>query len=345
MGQTLAGPVTVERVDELQQASGDIRLKKILVDLITDIKSGKISVPELEAVLIHNNLANINGGGNYHLSEEQFILINNNGGKRFGQQNFSSASTIQLDASNQSFKLLDGTTPIELLEIEGTGDVDFKAGELFCIIIPDGATIVHKAARTQTAVPFNLILQQDFTNNSGRDVALVFEAHSGQGGFIFEFIETGAATIALETERSSYTSVKKQAATDSVDSDTFIYGFDSSDLTGCTVSCNNGNLGVQITDDRIEFTEAGNAYEVIVKDSLGVDKYIIPLSEGNELIDVRQEIIIGKKLRIANLAGASTTQDVYFSNHEYGSDELERTSDNELYYIPYDTTKTSNYEE
>ena len=61
MAQIIQGPVTVIRVDELNDFVGDIRTKKILTDLLSDDESGKILFTDFEASLVHNNFLTLQG--------------------------------------------------------------------------------------------------------------------------------------------------------------------------------------------------------------------------------------------------------------------------------------------
>lgn len=118
MGTIITGPVTVTRVDELIDVEvAKIRNKKLLTDSLGDSKSGKVSVPALEAVLEHNNFASKQGGTSgefYHLTAAQLALIG------------TPASRIE---SNDTLNYLD----FEKAGNEGDAYVNLAAGKQFII--------------------------------------------------------------------------------------------------------------------------------------------------------------------------------------------------------------------
>jgi len=78
MATELTGSVEVIRVDELLEVDpSKIRNKKLLTDLFSDVKSGKVSIEELEKVLIHNNFSGLNQDDFQHITQTQKSALHN----------------------------------------------------------------------------------------------------------------------------------------------------------------------------------------------------------------------------------------------------------------------------
>lgn len=147
----LDGDVEVVRVDELLDVNpAQIRAKKLLTDLVSDIKSGKISVPALEAVLIHDNIsakALAQSGETYgHIDDATQNIAGN---KLFDNQahggnfvqSFSASTTFNTNNGNNQEMIVTAATTIGVSnEVPGTYIFNLEIDSVAAPVITIGAS-------------------------------------------------------------------------------------------------------------------------------------------------------------------------------------------------------------
>lgn len=178
--------------------------------------------------------------------------------------NFASANEVTLADGGNCYEMADNSNQLQLLNTQNSSGVAiFKNGTFIILKIPVGGTIKHLATANGTLRPFNLRLENDFTATRIEYIPFVHENNTWN--------EVGATTVLGVIELSSYTAIKSNAFCDVVGIGDIFIGFGAGYFTGKILTYNGtAIIDFDVTDAKIESTQAGTLYNVKVFDSDGI---------------------------------------------------------------------------
>ncbi|MBD3198013.1 MAG: hypothetical protein GF317_23385 [Candidatus Lokiarchaeota archaeon] len=257
-------------------------------------------------------------------SSSSGIYINDLLNSILGQQDLTGANNLTVNEYNQSYYITDTGTPLQLVKSDR-----FIDGDIRCLIVQSGQSIVHDYPASGNYKPFQLAKGGNFV--ATQKTALLFEAHDNNNdNVVDEWLEVAGTSIVAELERNNYTGVKNNAVGYTVTQGEIITGFSSSELTG-KILTNQGTATIQInsTGDTIECTSGGTLYNLQIYDSSNETlEYYFPLSEGqrtvtSEVFETECNLVFdiqnGQKYRFENNQISSITrQSNYFAAHDSG---------------------------